>query len=92
MNLPRVVTLMTALYFPPRTNVVQIIRYKDPKKMSGWIKTLKKELKTIIGIGTLNKKDLENPNNVVVSTPEANKIKLDQDRNVDKLKVRFFVR
>jgi hypothetical protein len=54
---------------------------------NGWIKALKKELNTIIGSGVLNKNEQKKSNAVVVSTSEANKIKLDQDENVDKLKV-----
>jgi hypothetical protein len=46
------------LYFPTPTNIMHIhmLRYKDPNNKSGWIKALKKELNTIIDIGTLNNK------------------------------------
>jgi hypothetical protein len=64
-----------------------MIRYKDPKKKRVCIKSLKKELNTIIESGTLNTNEQASPNDVVVSTTESNKIKLDQDGNVDKLKV-----
>jgi hypothetical protein len=74
-----------ALYFTPTKNAMQILRYKDPKKESGWIKALKKDLKTIIESGNLKIKEQTNPNDVVILTTEANKIKLDQDENVDKL-------
>jgi hypothetical protein len=37
-----------ALYFPLPTHIVQMLRYKNPKKKSGWIKALKKELNIII--------------------------------------------
>jgi hypothetical protein len=45
-----------ALYFPPTTHIMKMIRYNDPKKKSGWIKALKKDLNTLIDSGTLNKK------------------------------------
>lgn len=80
-----------ATYFPPPTNVIQVIRYKDAKKKSGWLKALKKELKTLIDSGTF-KKEACKPNEIVIPTTEANKIKLDQDGNIDKLKVRICVR
>jgi hypothetical protein len=34
-----------------------MLRYKDPRKKIGWIKALKKELKTIIDSGTLINKE-----------------------------------
>jgi hypothetical protein len=71
---------------------MQVLRHEDPKKKSGWIKALKKEFKTIIGSSALKNKERSKPDDVVASTPEANNIKLDQDGNVDKLKMRFFVR
>ena len=67
-------------------------RYKDGKKKTAWLKALKKELKTIIDSGTLNNRENPKSDDVVVSTTEANKIKLDQQGNVDKLKVRVCVR
>jgi hypothetical protein len=81
-----------AEYFPPPMNVMQILRYKDLKKKIGWIKALKKELKNIIENGTLNNKEQPKPDDVVVSMTEANKIKLHQEGNVDKLTVRICVR
>ena len=81
-----------AEYFPPPMNVMQMLRYKDGKKKTAWLKALKKELKTIIDSGTLNNRENPKPDDVVVSTTEANKIKLDQQGNVDKLKVRVCVR
>jgi hypothetical protein len=66
-------------YFPPTTNVIHhMLRYNDPKKKSGWIKALTKELNTIIGSGTLNNKEDTKPNEVVVLTTGAYNIKLDQ--------------
>jgi hypothetical protein len=47
----------SAMYFSPPTNVMQMLRCKDPKKKSGWIKALKKELNTIINSDTLNNKE-----------------------------------
>ena len=76
-----------AEYFPPPMNVMQMLRYKDGKKKTAWLKALKKELKTIIDSGTLNNRENPKSDDVVVSTTEANKIKLDQQGNVDKLKV-----
>jgi hypothetical protein len=61
---------------------MQILRYKDPQKKSGRIKSLKKELKTIIDSDTLNKQEQTKTNDVVISTAEADKINLDQDENV----------
>jgi hypothetical protein len=61
-----------------------MLRYKDPKKKSGWIKALKKEINTIIESGILNKKEPTKPNDGVVSATDTIKIKLDQDENVDK--------
>jgi hypothetical protein len=78
-----------AMYFPPQTNVTQILRYKDPTKKIGWIKALKKDLKTIIDSGTLNNKEQHDE---VVSTSELNKIKLNQGGYVDKLKLPICVR
>jgi hypothetical protein len=71
-----------ALYFSPPANAMH------PKEKSECIKELKKELKTIIDSGTtLNNKEKTKSHDIVVSPTEANKIKLDQDGNVDKLKV-----
>jgi hypothetical protein len=39
----------------------------------------KKELMTFIDSGTLNIKEQRKPNDIVLSTADANKIKLDQD-------------
>jgi hypothetical protein len=36
----------TALYFPPPPNVMQMLKYKEPKKKRWRIKSLNKELKT----------------------------------------------
>jgi hypothetical protein len=59
-------------------------------RKNGWIKEIKKELNTTIDGGTLNNKGKTRPIDVVVSTPEANTVKLDQDGNIDKLKVHIF--
>jgi hypothetical protein len=71
---------------------MQMTRYKEPKIKIGWAEALKKDLNTIIDSGTLNSKEQASPNDVVVSKTEANMIKLYQDVNVDKLKVRICVR
>jgi hypothetical protein len=57
-----------AEYFPPPMNAMQMLRYKDLKKNTGWIKALKKELKTITESGTLNNKEHPKPDDVMVST------------------------
>jgi hypothetical protein len=59
-----------------------MLRYADPKNKSGWIKELKKELNTIVDSGTLNNKEQTKPNDIVVSTTEANKTNLEQDGNL----------
>jgi hypothetical protein len=59
-----------------------VLRYKDPKEKIGWIKTLKKQLKTIIDNGTLSDRG-GGPTDVAILTIEANKIKLNQEGNVD---------
>jgi chromatin segregation and condensation protein Rec8/ScpA/Scc1 (kleisin family) len=78
--------------FPPQTNVMRILRYKDNKKKIRWIKALKKELNTVIDSGTLNNKEQAIKNYTVVSTTDANKIKLDQDDNMEELKLQRCVR
>jgi hypothetical protein len=65
---------------------------QGPQKESRWIKALKQELNTIIDRGTLNKKEQTKSNDEVILTTEANKIKLDQEGNVDKFKVQICVR
>jgi hypothetical protein len=72
-----------AEYFPPPMNVMQMLIYKDNKKKTGWTKALNKEFNTITESGTLNNKEKTKPDDVVVSTTEANKIKLDQEGHVD---------
>jgi hypothetical protein len=71
---------------------MEMFRYKDHKNKSGWSKAPKKELKTIIDSGTLNNKERTTSNDAMVSTTEVNKIKLDQDGNVDKIKVSICVK
>jgi hypothetical protein len=80
-------------HFPSPANIVQIFGYKYPDKRSGWIEGKKQELKTIIDIlCTIHNKKQTTPNYVVVSTTEADTVKLDQDDNVDILKARTCVR
>jgi hypothetical protein len=52
-----------------------MLRHQDPKKKSGWTKAPRKEIKTIIDSGNLNNNEQANPNDIVVSIAEKNKIK-----------------
>ena len=80
------------VYFPPPQSIHQTIRCADHKKKAGWLKAERKEVKQLIESGTFDKNVKPNPGEPVIDIMEANKIKLNKDGKLDKLKTRLCVR
>ena len=62
------------------------------KALTGWKNATRKEIKNLVANGTFDKDVVPEPDEPVIDVMETNKIKLDQNGNLDKLKVRMCVR
>ena len=76
-------------YFPPPRGIFQTMKFENPKKRQG---SLKSELKQLINSGNFDKNVVVKYGEPVIDIMEAKKIKLNQHGNLDKLKVRMCVR
>ena len=77
----------SSLHLKESNNKVQ-----NNKKKQGWLQATRKEIKQLISSGTIDKNAKKSLNAPVIGITESNKIKLNKDGNIDKLKVQLCVR
>ena len=81
-----------SIYFPPPTSIHQTIKLKDEVAKNGWFKAVRKEVTQLVKSGTFDITVKPNPDEPVIDIMETNKIKLNKDGKLDKLKTRLCVR
>ena len=79
-------------YFPPPKNIQETMNLRDQNKKNAWLSATRKELKQLIDSDTFNASVKPHPDEPVIPITETNKIKLNKDGNLDKLKVRLCIR
>ena len=73
------------IYFPPPRNIFQTMKVEDSKAQGGWENATRKEIKNLVSKGTFDKDVVPETGEPVIDVMETNKIKLDQNGNLDKL-------
>ena len=68
------------------------MKIMDVKALTGWKNATRKKNKNLVTNGTFDKNVFPEPDEPIIDVMETIKIKLDQHRNLDKLKVRICVR
>ena len=81
-----------SIFFPPPASIHQTIRIKDEVAKNGWFKAVRKEVTQLVKSGTFDITVKPNPGEAVIDIMETNKIKLNKDGMLDKLKSHLCVR
>ena len=80
-----------SLFEPAPDNLRTIMKMKDPRVKAAWLKAYHKELKVLISSGSFSIEPMLE-GEVAIPTMETNRVKLQSDGTLDKLKNRIVVR
>jgi hypothetical protein len=72
-------------FMPPPMGVRSVLKMSDPEIKEGWLKAYQKEIKTLIDAKTFAL-DTQKEGETVIPTMETNKVKINSDGSLDKLK------